>query len=454
MTTNASRGIATDTSLRLCSRAPETTIWDCRDTRSSVRNGRTEPSNTCSFHVKHLDGNRIGSPASRSNDDPLGPVGGTRERPRRATCVEQHTNAEPFHGLGPRPGVLDRSLDGGARGGAPRAQARPVRSRGADPGARCRLHARRRILRGIRPHRVAPAARQPQRQADDGDGFRVLHFTAAQPARLVRRAHPDGAVRRRLDLLLRRIAPHAADERAPAAGPRPAARGVVRRSARDRPGRLDALRPGRGPPAARIPGCGRLPRDRQDPARAARLRLRRHDHRVRGALGGRVGAAAPRAVADDRGRARPAVLHRAAGQRPRHRNALAGAALAGGLLARDGAGGVPRRPAALAAGARRARRRVPRSGHDAWRRTPDGAAARPRRPGAGALRFPAPPPSRAPAPGARSPPWNATAAASQPSSTTRRWTRTRSWSRPPARRRRSRSRTSTCMRSPMCSSPS
>src|SRR5215207_368166 len=48
MTTMASRGIATVTSLRLCSRAPVTTIWDCRDTGSSVRKRRTESANVCS----------------------------------------------------------------------------------------------------------------------------------------------------------------------------------------------------------------------------------------------------------------------------------------------------------------------------------------------------------------------------------------------------------------------
>src|SRR5215208_3443453 len=60
MTTRASRGIATVTSLRLCSRAPVTTIWDWRDTRSSVRNGRTESSNTrsCSSSVVRKSGRR------------------------------------------------------------------------------------------------------------------------------------------------------------------------------------------------------------------------------------------------------------------------------------------------------------------------------------------------------------------------------------------------------------
>src|ERR671910_3369084 len=61
MTTSASRGIATVTSLRLCSRAPETTIWACRDTRPSVRNERTETSNTCSLPLALCDQLRIGS---------------------------------------------------------------------------------------------------------------------------------------------------------------------------------------------------------------------------------------------------------------------------------------------------------------------------------------------------------------------------------------------------------
>src|SRR5215213_2094250 len=77
MTTSASRGIATVTSLRLCSRAPVTTIWDCRDTRSSVRKTPTESSNIRSRSSRNLrksahasdtfaarsgpDGNRIGA---------------------------------------------------------------------------------------------------------------------------------------------------------------------------------------------------------------------------------------------------------------------------------------------------------------------------------------------------------------------------------------------------------
>src|SRR5215218_9155210 len=61
MTTSASRGIATVTSLRLCSRAPVTTIWACRDTRFSVRKPRTETSNTCSLRLALCGPVRIGS---------------------------------------------------------------------------------------------------------------------------------------------------------------------------------------------------------------------------------------------------------------------------------------------------------------------------------------------------------------------------------------------------------
>src|SRR5215211_6946538 len=61
MTTSASRGIATVTSLRLCSRAPVTTIWDCRDTRSSVRKPRTEKPNRCSLRLALCGPVRIGS---------------------------------------------------------------------------------------------------------------------------------------------------------------------------------------------------------------------------------------------------------------------------------------------------------------------------------------------------------------------------------------------------------
>ena len=108
--------------------------------------------------------------------------------------------------------------------------------------------------------------------------------------------------------------------------------------------------------------------------------LRGHVAVIGVALVARVGAAAARA----RSRASPARSRsrasRAAAQRPDLRHALGDAAVARGVLARHRAGGVPRRPAALAARARRARRAVPRARHAARRRAePPWAGAR--RPG-------------------------------------------------------------------------
>src|SRR3954447_10632172 len=56
MTTSASRGSSTVTSLRLCSRAPATTMDSWRDIRLplSLRGPRTEPSNTRSHAAQPL----------------------------------------------------------------------------------------------------------------------------------------------------------------------------------------------------------------------------------------------------------------------------------------------------------------------------------------------------------------------------------------------------------------
>src|SRR5215207_9702324 len=133
MTTSASRGIATVTSLRLCSRAPETTIWACRDTRPSVRNARTESSNTCSPPLALCDQLRIGSGfrpfeelvmirwapweavASRLAAEPL-PQGGAGVRTRFAVreygaafWIALWTAAVAAELLALRPVVLDRT---------------------------------------------------------------------------------------------------------------------------------------------------------------------------------------------------------------------------------------------------------------------------------------------------------------------------------------------------------
>ena len=206
----------------------------------------------------------------------------------------------------------------GGRGGRDaRAPARPVRPRRADPGDRGRLHARRWLVRRLRVDRLAPAARQPQRDADDRDRLPVLRVAAAEPARRRARGHDAGAAGRPLDLPVRRADPDAADERPAATRSRPAARGLVRDPARDRRDRVDDDRSRRGPPAARVPRRRRRARDRQDPARHARVPLRGDGRRGRDQVVESVGAAASRAAAEPRRRLRAAVLRRAAGQRPR-----------------------------------------------------------------------------------------------------------------------------------------
>ena len=235
---------------------------------------------------------------------------------------------------------------------------------------------------------MAPASGQPQRDADDGDRLPVLRVARAQPVRQRVREHRAGAVRRLLDLPVRHGDPDAADERAAADALRPPARGLVPDPARDWAGRMDDDRPRGGPSAARVPRRGPRARDRPGPARSARGLLPGDRRRGRRPVVEVDPAAAPRAAAEPRRRLRAAVLRDAARQRPRRRNALADAAVDRGLLARDRAAGVPGRAAALAAGARRPRRPVPRARDDERRGPAGGAPARARRsePGAGARR--------------------------------------------------------------------
>ena len=117
--------------------------------------------------------------------------------------------------------------------------------------------------------RLAPAARQPQRPADDRDRLRVLHLAAAGPARRRRSRHALGAARRHVDLLFvallltlltrGRLQPRA----------RPLARRRLRGAARASlqvAWMLFAELDGRQP-AARVPGRGRRARDRPGAAR-------------------------------------------------------------------------------------------------------------------------------------------------------------------------------------------
>ena len=124
------------------------------------------------------------------------------------------------------------------------------------------------------------------------------------------------------------------------------------------------------PPAARVPEPevaqvidkvqrAALPRD-----------LRGHGGCGRRALAGSVAAGPAGDAAERRGRGLPAAVGRAARRRPRRRRrAPPGPALDRGLLDRARAGGVPRRPAPLAAGPRRPGRPVRRARDDAARRS-------------------------------------------------------------------------------------
>ncbi len=124
---------------------------------------------------------------------------------------------------------------------------------------------------------------------------------------------------------------------------------------------------------------------------AERVRVPRHGGRDRRALQARVAAAAAGDAAE-RGR----DLVPAAVRRGRNVGGLGAAGVARGLLAAGHAGGVPGRPAALAAGARRRRRPVRRAAHDARRRA--AGAAGEGRPAIRASSSPTGSPTRTPTP--------------------------------------------------------
>ena len=129
-----------------------------------------------------------------------------------------------------------------------------------------------------------------------------------------------------LDLLLRRAAADAADQRAPAARPRPGCVGayavplVFLQLAW-----MLFLERGRQP-AAGVPGRAGRPRARRAPNAGCSSAPACHRRRDRRPLAGRLGAATPGAAAERRRRAVPAPLRGAAGQRPRCRDALGAAA--------------------------------------------------------------------------------------------------------------------------------
>ena len=318
------------------------------------------------------------------------------------------------------------------------------------------LPAHRRIVRGLRADRLAPATRQPQRPAHGRGGRRLLRVRAHRPVRRTARADGGDRAAGALGALLRRAAADAADRRTARIARRLAAGGRVRAGPVGPADRLAAVLRAGGQPAGRLPGRRHRRRGRQGAALAGRPRLRRRRGRGRRPMDGGVAAAPARAAAERRGQRGPAALRRAADQRPRDRLALAGRAVGRDPLARERAGGLPRRAAALAAGPRRPRGPLPRPQHDARRRPADGAGQDARRPGprgglsAARSRWATPTPTAGRcwcprSPPTAPPPWSrATAARSRRSSTTPRSTTTPSWSTPSAPRRASRWRTSAC----------
>ena len=252
------------------------------------------------------------------------------------------------------------------------------------PGERARrdragdLSPHRRIIRGVRAHRLAPAARQPQRPAHGRGGRGLLR------APLI--GQFDSSLAQTASILLQELwAPFfvALVLTLLTGGRLAVATSTGCWSARscsrcwilqlvwllfyEQDGNLLAVFPERR----------HRRRGRQGPALAGRPGLRRASRSSSLCDGGRVAAAAARPAAERRGQRRAAALRRPADQRPRDRLALADGPVARDRLARQRAGGVPVRAAALAAGPRRPGGPLPRpqsqraaaSCRPRWRRT-------------------------------------------------------------------------------------
>ena len=150
-----------------------------------------------------------------------------------------------------------------------------LRRRGARRGRRRRVPAGRRLVRGVRPRRLAAAAGQPQRPADDGDRLRPARLAAAEADPRRRRA--DGSARCSEDIwapfFVALVLSFVTGGRLTSGG-RPAHRRLGLRR-RVRPRRLlDAVRRAAGQRAARVPERGDLRRGRRHAARDADRHLR------------------------------------------------------------------------------------------------------------------------------------------------------------------------------------
>ena len=184
--------------------------------------------------------------------------------------------------------LLDRAVGGGHRRRVRRARAGHLAGRGARRDGAGDLPADRRLVRGLRAHRVAPAARQSQRPAHVRGRCRLLRLRHPEPVRPAARAdrgdRPAGA----LGALLRRAAADAPDRRTTRVARRLAARGRFRARSVDHAGGLAALLRAGRQPAGRVPERRHRRRRRQGPALAGRPCLGRRGVRGGPALEGGV----------------------------------------------------------------------------------------------------------------------------------------------------------------------
>ena len=253
-----------------------------------------------------------------------------------------------------------------------RADAGHLRLRRAAAGVDGRLPRGRRLVRRLRPGRVAAPPGQPRRHADDRDRLRALRLAGARPGRLTDGADRGRPVRGRLghpdDHAAARV-PHRRPARTPRATacwsarscsssswssrctPSTSCRATSCCSPRTRTWRWRSTRP--------VSGSSRAPASR------SRWWSSRAGARRRGRAAAPCSRASPASL--------PAAVRAAAGR------ALRAHPLARGQLAVRRPGGVPGRAAAFAARARRPRRPPARRAHDARPRARAGAGPHARR---------------------------------------------------------------------------
>ncbi len=196
--------------------------------------------------------------------------------------------------------VLVRALGSRHRRRVRRARPGHLAGRGARRDRAGHLPADRRIVRGVRAHRLAQAARQPQRPAHDRGGRGLLPVGDHRPVPPAARADRVDPGAGAVGAVLRGAGADAADGRPARVARGLAAGGRVRAGAVDPAGRLAALLGAGRQPPGRLPQRGHRRRGRQGPALARRPRLRRGRGRRRGAMESGFAPAAPRPAAERR----------------------------------------------------------------------------------------------------------------------------------------------------------